>query len=88
MPIVKRGLRLAKPATDRKYNSKRKSLSLSISKNWTDQAISCYRSNQNCSECSINSGNYSFVCQMPKVVKTLLKEIGKPELTVKPKKLA
>lgn len=88
MPIVKRGLRLAKPAVDRKYNSKRKSLSLSISKNWTDQAISCYKSNQNCANCSINSGNYSFVCQMPKVIKTLLKEIGKPELTVKAKKLA
>ncbi|MCR4880342.1 MAG: hypothetical protein K6A44_00090 [bacterium] len=75
-------------STDRKYRSKRKSLSQSISKNWTDQAIACYRSNQNCSACSINSGNYSFVCQMPKVIKSLLKEIGRPELTVKAKKLA
>ncbi len=73
---------------ERKYRSRRKGLSVSISKNWTEQAICCYRSNQNCAECSINSGNYSFVCQMPKVVKNLLKQIGEPELTVKPKKLA
>lgn len=80
--------KLSKPEAERKYRTKKKGLSVSISKNWTDQAIRCYKSNQNCAECSINSGNYSFVCQMPKVVKSLLKEIGIPELTVKPKKLA
>ncbi|MCQ2958332.1 MAG: hypothetical protein MJ180_05475 [Candidatus Gastranaerophilales bacterium] len=87
MALTKRNT-LAKPATDRKYRSKRKTLSGSISKNWTRQAIACYKSNHNCAECTINSGNYSFVCQMPKVIKCLLKELGEPELTVKAQKLA
>ena len=87
MKLTKRNT-LTKSATDRKYKSKRKSLSVSISKNWTRQAIACYKSKQNCACCTINSGNYSFVCQMPKVIKCLLKEIGEPELTVKAQKLA
>lgn len=88
MTLTKRNPILIESKTDRKYRPRKKTLSDSISKKWTDQAIRCYKSNQNCSECSINSGNYSFVCQMPKVIKSLLKEIGKPELTVKAKKLA
>jgi len=88
MALTKNTTKLTKITTERKSKSKRKNLSLSISKNWTDQAIRCYKSNQNCAACTINSGNYSFVCQMPKVIKSLLKEIGTPELTVKPKKLA
>ncbi len=87
MALTKRCTKLV-PAQDRKYRSKKKNLSQSISKNWTDQAIACYKSNQNCAACTINSGNYSFICQMPKVIKSLLKEIGRPELTVKAKKLA
>lgn len=54
-------------------------ISDSISKNWTEQAITCYRLGGNCQECSIGSGNYSFVCQMHKVVDKLLKEVGPPE---------
>ncbi len=53
-------------------------ISSSITKNWTDQAIRCYKSNFNCAECSIAQGNYSFVCQMPNVVKVLLEQVGPP----------
>lgn len=54
-------------------------LSDSILQSWTPQAIECYELNQNCSKCSITKGNYSFICQMPKVIKALLKDIGKPD---------
>lgn len=54
------------------------SISDSISKNWTEQAVMCYELEGNCQECSIGSGNYSFVCQMHKVVNKLLKEVGPP----------
>ncbi len=53
-------------------------LSDSITQSWTLQAIECYELGQNCSKCSITRGDYSFICQMPKVVKTLLQEQGKP----------
>jgi hypothetical protein len=53
-------------------------ISDSISKNWTEQAITCYQLEGNCQECSIGCGNYSFVCQMHKVVDKLLKEVGPP----------
>jgi len=55
-------------------------ISNSIIQNWTDQAIMCYQNNCNCMNCSIASGNYSFVCQMPKVVKLLLEQIGPPDV--------
>lgn len=54
-------------------------ISNSITQNWTDQAILCYKSNFGCHECSINKANYSFVCQMPNVVKKLLEDLGPPE---------
>lgn len=54
-------------------------LSDSILQTWTPQAIECYELGQNCSKCSITKGNYSFICQMPKVIKVLLKEQGKPD---------
>lgn len=54
-------------------------ISNSITKNWTDQAIRCYLSRCNCAECSVASGNYSFVCQMPAVIEILLEQIGPPE---------
>ncbi len=54
-------------------------ISNSITQNWTEQALRCYRNNCNCEKCSIKSANYSFVCQMPKVLKILLKELGPPE---------
>ena len=58
-------------------------ISGSITKNWTTQAIYCYQSQRNCTECAVGSGNYSFVCQMPKVVKKLLKKVGEPEINEK-----
>ncbi|CDC18712.1 MAG: hypothetical protein V8R83_01125 [Candidatus Gastranaerophilaceae bacterium] len=53
-------------------------ISPSIMQNWTQQAIECYEINSDCSKCSLAGGNYSFVCQMPKIVKALLKEYGEP----------
>ena len=46
-------------------------ISDSITKNWTEQALECYKLNGNCTECSIMKGHYSFECQMPKVVEIL-----------------
>lgn len=53
-------------------------ISGSITKNWTEQALECYKLNGNCSKCSIAEGHYSFVCQMPKVVEILLAVNGEP----------
>ncbi len=53
-------------------------LSESILQNWTEQALECYRLCGNCDKCSITRGNYSFVCQMSKVVKKLVKTVGAP----------
>ncbi len=57
----------------------RNEISNSITKNWTDQAMRCYLTGCNCEECSVASGNYSFVCQMPSVIEILLEQIGPPE---------
>lgn len=54
-------------------------ISDSITQNWTEQAIECYKLNCDCSRCSVSKGNYSFVCQMPKVLDALIKSLGKPE---------
>ncbi|OGH95769.1 MAG: hypothetical protein A2287_03595 [Candidatus Melainabacteria bacterium RIFOXYA12_FULL_32_12] len=54
-------------------------ISNSITRNWTDQAIRCYTGGQNCSECSIAKGDYSFVCQMQNVIKILLEQVGPPD---------
>lgn len=54
-------------------------ISDSITQNWTPQALECYHLKGDCSQCSIIKGNYSFVCQMPKIIKTLLKTIGEPD---------
>ena len=54
-------------------------ISNSITKNWTEQAIECYRLNGNCAQCSIKQGHYSFACQMPKVIEILLALNGEPE---------
>ena len=54
-------------------------ISNSITKNWTEQAIECYRLNGNCTECSIYKAHYSFACQMPKVVEILKIMNGEPE---------
>lgn len=54
-------------------------ISTSITKNWTEQAIECYRLNGNCAECSIKKAHYSFDCQMPKVVEVLKLINGEPK---------
>lgn len=54
-------------------------MSESITQNWTQQALECYGLNCDCKRCSVGCGNYSFICQMPKVIDTLLKTIGEPE---------
>ena len=57
-------------------------ISDSITQNWTEQALEGYQLGCDCSKCSISKGKYSFVCQMPKVVKILLK-MGKPNSSIK-----
>ncbi len=54
-------------------------VSSSITQTWTDQAIKCYVTNADCANCSIPKGNYSFTCQMNKVVPVLVKNLGKPD---------
>lgn len=54
-------------------------LSSSIIENWTEQAIECYSINCDCKKCSLKDGNYSFQCQMPKVIDKLITLIGKPK---------
>lgn len=54
-------------------------ISVSITKNWTEQAVRCYLRECNCIDCAIAKGNYSFMCQMSNVVKILLEQIGPPE---------
>ncbi len=53
-------------------------ISESITRNWTEQALECYRLNGNCAECSIRKAHYSFDCQMPKVVEILKIVNGEP----------
>jgi len=54
-------------------------ISASITQTWTDQAIKCLLINSDCNNCTIPRGNYSFKCQMNKVVPVLLKNLGEPE---------
>lgn len=54
-------------------------ISESITRNWTEQAIECYKLNGNCKECSIRKAHYSFDCQMPRVVEILKLINGEPE---------
>lgn len=58
-------------------------ISDSITQNWTEQALECYRLNCDCSRCSVSKGNYSFICQMPKVLDVLIKSVGKPSSKIK-----
>ena len=55
-------------------------ISDSITKNWTEQALECYKLNGNCANCSIMKGHYSFECQMPKVVEILKLTVGEPKI--------
>lgn len=51
----------------------------SLVQNWTRQAFECYTLKGNCRECSISHANYSFVCQMHKIVPELVKTKGVPD---------
>lgn len=57
-------------------------ISDSLLKNWTPQALECYKINCDCSKCSIDKKKYSFVCQMPKVLNELIKNNIKPDLVL------
>ena len=56
-----------------------KGISASISKTWTDQAIKCHLTSADCANCSVYRGQYSFKCQMDKVVPILLEVLGEPD---------
>ena len=55
-------------------------LSTSITQSWTEQAIECYSINCDCRRCSLKNGNYSFKCQMPRVIDELNNVLGKPTI--------
>ena len=55
-------------------------ISTSITRNWTEQAIECYKLNGNCAQCSIRQAHYTFDCQMPRVVEILKLINGEPDL--------
>ncbi len=55
-------------------------MSESITKNWTEQAIECYKLNGNCHECSIRKAHYTFDCQMPRVIEALKLLNGEPNV--------
>lgn len=63
------------------YPQNRGEISESITQNWTEQALECYRLNCDCGNCSISKGDYSFACQMPKVLDILINSCGKPVTT-------
>jgi len=62
------------------YPQNKGEISDSITQNWTEQALECYKLHCDCANCSISKGNYSFACQMPKVLDALIKSLGKPSL--------
>lgn len=61
------------------YSPGNEEMSDSITQNWTEQAIECYYLNCDCKKCSISKGNYSFICQMPKVIDALIQTVGEPQ---------
>ncbi len=54
-------------------------ISDSIVQNWTLQALSCYKLKSNCEICPIKKANYSFKCQMKRIVDILLTTKGLPD---------
>ncbi len=58
-------------------------ISESITQNWTQQALECYSINCDCKKCSLRNGHYSFICQMPKVIDTLIETVGVPSSELK-----
>lgn len=76
-------IKIVKDYTDEEFEPQNNGeISESITQNWTEQALECYKLGCDCSRCSISKGKYSFVCQMPKVIKILLK-MGKPEANIR-----
>lgn len=61
------------------YAPNNEDMSESIIQNWTQQALECYMLNCDCKRCSVGGGKYSFICQMPKVIDSLLETIGEPK---------
>lgn len=57
-------------------------ISNSITQSWTEQALECYKIGCDCRKCSLKNGNYSFICQMPRVIDILIKGTGLPEAGV------
>lgn len=60
------------------YPQNKGEISDSITQNWTEQALECYSLGCDCSRCSISKGQYSFVCQMPKILDVLINMSGRP----------
>lgn len=65
------------------YMPANEEISVSITQNWTEQALECYSINCDCKKCSLRNGHYSFICQMPKVIDTLIQTVGLPENELK-----
>ena len=65
---------------DEFYPQNNGEISASITQSWTEQAIECYSINCDCSKCSLKNGNYSFKCQMPKVIDILIGVAGRPNI--------
>lgn len=65
------------------YMPTNEEMSVSITQNWTEQALECYSINCDCKKCSLRNGHYSFICQMPKVIDTLIQTVGLPENELK-----
>lgn len=57
-------------------------ISSSITQSWTEQALECYSIGCDCKKCSLAGGNYSFACQMPKVIEILINATGKPRINM------
>lgn len=64
---------------DEYYSPANEGISDSITQNWTQQALECYEINCDCKKCSLSQGHYSFICQMPRVIETLVATVGAPE---------
>ena len=65
------------------YMPANEEMSVPITQNWTEQALECYSINCDCKKCSLRNGHYSFICQMPKVIDTLIQTVGLPENELK-----
>lgn len=65
------------------YSPASEEISDSLTQNWTQQALECYSINCDCKKCSLSAGHYSFICQMPRVIESLLETVGEPETDVR-----